>query len=199
MLNMMCFRLKMQSVHVLSLTLLCALAASAQVISFGRCPKPAVQANFDPSKYIGRWYEIEKLPTGFQKGECGTATYSAKSAGVIGVFNSELLKDGTINSIAGSAKVKSPEEPAKLEVSFSGTPPGPYWVLSSDYEGHSLVYGCQELGIFKGELSWILSREPTISDETREELHSILTAAGVDAGKMVRTNQDRNYCSPMDQ
>lgn len=42
-------------------------------------------------QYIGRWYEIQKLPTAFQKGECGTATYSLKSPGVIGVLNRELL------------------------------------------------------------------------------------------------------------
>lgn len=42
-------------------------------------------------QYIGKWYEIMKLPTAFQKGQCGTATYSSKGPGVIGVFNSELL------------------------------------------------------------------------------------------------------------
>ncbi|XP_072296423.1 apolipoprotein D-like [Eucyclogobius newberryi] len=189
----------MQAVQVISLTLLCAVAGSAQLISLGSCPKPAVQANFDTSQYIGQWYEIEKLPTGFQKGQCAKATYSPKSPGVIGVVNKELLEDGTINSIEGSAAVKNPEEPAKLQVSFNGTPPGPYWVLSTDYKGHSLVYGCQEFGGVKAELSWILSREPTISEETRAELYSILTAAGVDVAKMVPTNQDRNYCSPMDE
>lgn len=76
-------------------------------------------------------------------------------------------------------------------------PPGPYWVLSSDYEGHSLVYGCTDFGLFRMELSWILSREPTMSDETLENLHSILTSIGVDVNKMVPTNQDEAYCSAM--
>lgn len=44
-----------------------------------------------PLQYIGKWYEIQKLPTTFQKGECGTATYSLKGPGYIGVLNSELL------------------------------------------------------------------------------------------------------------
>lgn len=44
-----------------------------------------------PLQYIGKWYEIQKLPTAFQRGECGTATYSLKSPGVIGVLNRELL------------------------------------------------------------------------------------------------------------
>uniref|UniRef100_A0A8C6TC35 Lipocalin/cytosolic fatty-acid binding domain-containing protein n=1 Tax=Neogobius melanostomus TaxID=47308 RepID=A0A8C6TC35_9GOBI len=106
----------------------------------------------------------------------------AKSPGVIGVFNRELL--------SVHAKVKDPEEPAKHS-------PDPYWVLSSEYQGHSLVYGCQDFGL--SQLAWILSRQPTIPDETLEELLSILTATGVDVSKMVATNQDRNYCSPMEE
>ncbi|XP_074505845.1 apolipoprotein D-like [Sebastes fasciatus] len=187
----------MKAMQVISLTLLSVLAASAQVLKFGKCPKPAVQANFDATRYIGKWYEIMKLPTSFQKGECGTATYSQKSPGVLGVLNSELLDDGSINSIVGSAKVKNPSEPAKLQVSFNGSPPGPYWVLSSDYEGHSLVYGCADYGLFRIELSWILSREPTLSEETVEELHSILSSIGVNVDKMVPTIQDETYCSAM--
>nr|QCP69313.1 apolipoprotein Da.2 [Lateolabrax maculatus] len=190
----------MKAMQVISLTLLSVLAASAQILKFGKCPKPAVQANFDVTRYTGKWYEIQKLPTAFQKGECGTATYSPKSPGVIRVLNSELLDDGTINSIVGSAKVKNPAEPAKLEVSFFETsPPGPYWVLSSDYEGHSLVYGCTDFGLFRMEFSWILSREPTLSEETVEELHSILSSIGVNVDKMVATNQDETYCSAMSQ
>ncbi|KAG7470453.1 apolipoprotein D-like [Solea senegalensis] len=189
----------MKTMQVLSLTLLSVLAASAQIFKFGKCPKPDVQANFDATRYIGKWYEIQKLPTTFQKGECGTATYSLKSPGVIGVLNSELLDDGTINSIVGSAKVKNPAEPAKLEVSFDLSPPGPYWVLSTDYDGHSLVYGCTDFGLFRMELSWILSREPTLCEETVEHLHSILTSVGVNVDKMVPTNQDTDYCSAMVQ
>ncbi|KAL3055422.1 hypothetical protein OYC64_018161 [Pagothenia borchgrevinki] len=189
----------MKAMQVISLTLLSVLAVSAEVLRFGRCPKPAVQADFNSSMYIGKWYEIMKLPTFFQKGECGTATYSAKSPGVIGVLNSELLADGSTNSILGSAKVKDLTEPAKLEVSFNASPPGPYWVLSTDYEGHSLVYGCRDYGIFRMEFSWILSREPTIPEETVEELHGILSSIGVDVSKMVPTNQDEAFCSTMSQ
>ncbi|XP_039672587.1 apolipoprotein D-like isoform X1 [Perca fluviatilis] len=191
---------KMKAMQVISLTLLSVLAASAQVLKSGKCPKPAVQADFDASRYLGKWYEIKKLPAFFQKGECSTATYSLKSPGVVGVLNSELLDDGTINSIIGSAKAKNPAEPAKLEVSFfEGSPPGPYWVLSTDYEGHSLVYGCTDFGLFRTEFSWILSREPTLSEETVEELHGILSSVGVNVDKMVHTIQDETYCSAMNQ
>lgn len=41
---------KMKTMQVISLTLLCVLTASAQVLKFGKCPKPAVQANFDVTR-----------------------------------------------------------------------------------------------------------------------------------------------------
>lgn len=41
---------KMNGIQVISLTLLCVLAANAQVIMPGRCPKPAVQENFDAAR-----------------------------------------------------------------------------------------------------------------------------------------------------
>ncbi|XP_076003427.1 apolipoprotein Da, duplicate 2 [Genypterus blacodes] len=190
----------MTAIQMISLTLLCVLSAGTHSLSFGKCPKPAVQQDFDPTMYLGKWYENQKLPTFFQKGECATAIYSLESPGVIDVLNKELLKDGRVNAINGSAKVKDPSEPAKLEVSFfESTPPGPYWVLSTDYDNYSLVYGCSEFGPFRSEFTWILSREPTLDEEIVEELHAILTSVGVDVNKMVMTNQDEDYCRPVNQ
>uniref|UniRef100_A0A672H268 Apolipoprotein D n=1 Tax=Salarias fasciatus TaxID=181472 RepID=A0A672H268_SALFA len=186
----------MNSLQVVSLALLLAAAASAQVLKFGKCPQPAVQANFDAARYLGKWYEIEKLPTTFQKGQCSTAVYTLKSPGVVGVLNSEVLDDGTVNSIEGTAAVKDPAEPAKLEVSFfENSPPGPYWVLSTDYKSHALVYGCTDFILFRMEFTWIMSRGPTLPEETVQELRSILSSVGVDINKLVPTNQDKAYCT----
>lgn len=87
----------------------------------------------------------------------------------------------------------------KSLISPTASPPGPYWVLSTDYEGHALVYSCTQFGPFSAELTWILSRKPTLSKETMEQLHGILTAVGVNVDKMVPTNQDETYCRAMDQ
>ncbi|XP_024130268.1 apolipoprotein Da, duplicate 2 [Oryzias melastigma] len=190
----------MRAAQVIPVTLLLAFAANAQVFKAGRCPTPAVQANFDASRYLGKWFEFSRLPTTFQEGQCSTAFYTLKAPGVIEVLNSELLDDGTVNSIVGTAKVKDPAEPAKLEVSFyEDTPPGPYWVLSTDYDGHSLVYGCTDYGLFHMELSWILSRERTLPKETVEELHAILSSIGVSVDKMLSTVQEEGYCHAMGQ
>lgn len=111
----------MNTIQVISLTLLSLLAASAQVIKPGRWLRPAVQQKFDAARvnecsfslnlllgfqlqdsvaptittftlqYLGTWYEIQKLTHTFQKGECSTAMYSLMSPRVVGVLNREQL------------------------------------------------------------------------------------------------------------
>nr|XP_040028341.1 apolipoprotein D-like [Gasterosteus aculeatus aculeatus] len=186
----------MKAMQVILLTLLVVLVTSAQYDD--SCPKPDVQANFDVSKYLGKWYGIKKLPTPFQKGECSTAFYSLKSSGEIGVLNSGLLEDGTIRSAVATATVKDPSDPAKLAVSFSPESSAPYWVLSTDYEGHSLVYSCTNRQSGR-EYAWILSREPTLPEETVKKLEDVLSSIGIDVDKMAPTNQNENYCSVMRQ
>ncbi|KAM6948226.1 apolipoprotein D-like [Aplochiton taeniatus] len=191
----------MQAFHVISLTLLAVLAANAQVIRPGKCPHAAVQQNFDVAKYLGRWYEIQKLPAIFQKGQCGQATYALRSPGVVSVLNEELLNDGTVSTAIGKAVVVDAAEPAKLEVSFfENQPPGPYWVLSTDYENYTLIYGCTSLGEnLRYEFSWILARQPSLPEETLVELRSILTSNGVEVEKLMITDQDAERCSAMPQ
>ncbi|KAM3838229.1 apolipoprotein D-like [Diretmus argenteus] len=191
----------MKTVQVIFLTLLSVLTVSAQIFARGRCPHPAVQENFDLSRPLGKWYEIQRLPNILQKGECSTSILSLKSPGVIDILNRELLANGTINTMTGLFKVKDPSEPAKLEASLENYPPGPYWVLSTDYDGHSLGFGCTDFffGVFHAEYAYILSREPTLPQETLKELHRILTSAGVDVDFLTNTNQDEAFCSAMNQ
>uniref|UniRef100_UPI003AAB0601 apolipoprotein D-like n=1 Tax=Centroberyx gerrardi TaxID=166262 RepID=UPI003AAB0601 len=190
----------MKTVQLISLTLLSVLAASAQVILPGKCPRPDVQEDFDAARYLGTWYGIQKLPDVLQKGECSTATYSLRSPGVVGVLNRELLANGTINAITGSAKAKDPSEPAKLEVSFfESTPPAPYRVLSTDYDGYALIYSCTDYGLFHVDFAWIMSRQPSMLGQTIDYLHSILASAGVSVDKLLITNQDTTFCRAMVQ
>lgn len=48
----------MNAIQVISLTLLSVLAANAQVIMPGRCPKPAVQENFDAARVKTKTFTI---------------------------------------------------------------------------------------------------------------------------------------------
>uniref|UniRef100_A0A3B4A4Y8 Apolipoprotein D n=1 Tax=Periophthalmus magnuspinnatus TaxID=409849 RepID=A0A3B4A4Y8_9GOBI len=163
-----------------------------------QCPQPAVQKDFDAARYLGTWFDILKIPQSFQKGECSTATYTLQSPGVVGVFNRELLADGTINTISGTATAKDPSEPAKLSVTFfENSPPAPYWVLDTDYSSYSLVYSCTDLGLLHVDFAWIMSREPTLSPLTVARLTAKLASIGVRVDKLVPTVQDEEYCSAM--
>ncbi|KAF6733964.1 Apolipoprotein D [Oryzias melastigma] len=187
----------MNPIQMLGLTLLCALSASGQVIMPGRCPDAAVQEKFDAAAYLGKWFEIQKLPNSFQKGQCSTAEYSLQSPGVVGVLNRELLNNGTIYALTGTAK-PSPTEPAKLMVTFfENNPPSPYWVLSTDYTNFALVYSCTDLELIHTDFVWILSRTPSLPQETLEKLQNILISIGVSADKLLTTNHDQDYCRPM--
>lgn len=72
-------------------------------------------------------------------------------------------------------------------------------MLSTDYDSYSLVYSCTDLGVLHVEFAWIMSREPTMPEETLEELHSTLSSIGVNLDKLVTTNQDPVYCRAMSQ
>ncbi|XP_036376281.1 apolipoprotein D-like [Megalops cyprinoides] len=181
----------MQVLQALLLTLGSLLAVNGQSFHLGRCPKPPVQLTFDVAKYMGRWYEIEKLPAAFELGKCNQATYTLKPEGVVQVVNAELLSDGIVNEIVGTARVKDPSQPAILEVSFfEGAPSAPYWVLSTDYENYSLVYSCTNyLGFFYVDFAWILSRSRTLAATTVEQLRSTLTYNGISVARMTATDQ----------
>ncbi|KAL2097195.1 hypothetical protein ACEWY4_006402 [Coilia grayii] len=185
----------MQILQALSLTLLCVLVVDAQVIHLGKCPDPPVKQNFDVASYVGRWYEIQKLPNVFQKGDCGQATYTLGD-GVVNVVNAELLPDGTYSEARGTAKPVDPAEPAKLAVTFfPGAPPGDYWVLDTDYNNYTLVYACKNYGPLYADFIWIMSRSRTLPQETVEQLQNTLTSNGIIIDKLTVTNQ--SVCSSM--
>lgn len=84
---------------------------SAQTYHWGPCPTPKVQPGFNlqqveskslgghqvsvlmmasGQQYLGRWYEIAKLPASFARGKCIEANYSFRKDGTIRVLNSQF-------------------------------------------------------------------------------------------------------------
>ncbi|XP_003792732.1 apolipoprotein D [Otolemur garnettii] len=178
---------------LLLLSVLAGLVAVAegQTFHLGQCPTPSVQENFDVNKYLGKWYEIEKIPVSFEKGSCIQANYSLMENGNIKVINKELRQDGTVNQIEGEATQVNLTEPAKLGVKFFWwTPSSPYWVLATDYENYALVYSCTTIiWLFHMEHAWILGRHPYLPPETVTYLKDMLTSNNIDHEKMTVTDQ----------
>ncbi|XP_074478297.1 apolipoprotein D-like [Sebastes fasciatus] len=182
----------MKAFQVLLVLFLTAAAADGQSFHPGKCPQLCVQEDFNVTKYMGTWYEIEKLPAIFERGQCNQATYSLLPDGTVKVLNAELLSNGKINSIEGVARVKNSSQPAILGVSFfKGVPDGPYWVLSTDYQSYSLVYSCSNyLGrLFHIDFAWILARTRVLTDDVIDGLHDKLASAGVNINRLTVSNQ----------
>ncbi|CAH6792243.1 apolipoprotein D [Phodopus roborovskii] len=165
-------------------------AAKGQSFHLGKCPSPPVQENFDMKKYLGRWYEIEKIPASFEKGNCIQANYSLMDNGNIKVLNQGMRSDGTMNRVEGEATQRNLSEPAKLGVKFYELMAfSPYWILSTDYESYALVYSCTTiLWLFHVDYAWILGRNPYLPPETITYLKDILTSNDIDISKMTVTD-----------
>lgn len=83
-----------------------------------------------------------------------------------------------------------------MSYSLPGTRPGPYWVLSTDYDNYVLVYGCTDyLGLFRTDFAWIMSRGRTLAKDTVEELRGVLASYGVQVDRLAVT--DQGVCTSM--
>jgi apolipoprotein D and lipocalin family protein len=148
----------------------------------------------DLDRYAGRWYEISRLPNRFQKGCSGnvTAEYVVREDGRIDVVNRCSATDGEEIRAEGVARIVDEATRAKLKVrfapaflSFLPLVWGDYWIidLAPDYS-YAVV------GEPARKYLWILSREPTLEDETYRRILERIEGQGYDPGDLVRTPQD---------
>uniref|UniRef100_A0A8D2JGQ7 Apolipoprotein D n=1 Tax=Varanus komodoensis TaxID=61221 RepID=A0A8D2JGQ7_VARKO len=164
--------------------------AKGQTFHMGKCPDPPVQEEFDLAKYVGKWYEIEKLPMSFEKGRCIEANYSLKENGKVKVVNKELLTGRRLWAEVARCPA-GPGSPPEGRCRLSPVmPAAPYWVVSTDYENYALVYSCTTfLWLFHVDYAWILSRTRQMHPETVDHLKSILQSYEIDTARMRPTDQ----------
>ena len=86
-------------------------------------------------------------------------------------------------------------DPGKLLVQIStGSPPGPYWILGTDYDNYACVYGCSQYDGYINLAASILTRDPNPSLETLEQCLDIFIANGVEVADFIPFPQENcNY------
>ncbi len=149
-----------------------------------------VVPSVDLEKYSGQWYEIMRLPHGFESGlKCVTATYSLKPNGDINVLNSghKIYEPSQVKTATGTAWIPDASEPAKLKVRFFWPFSGNYWIIALDPNYRHVMIGDPSR-----EYLWILCREKMLPDSTLQLLLSQATAQGFDVSKLERVSQDCN-------
>uniref|UniRef100_A0A3Q3XJT1 Apolipoprotein D n=1 Tax=Mola mola TaxID=94237 RepID=A0A3Q3XJT1_MOLML len=162
----------------------------AQVPHWGPCPEPTVQQSFNLKQFMGRWFEIAKLPAQFERGRCIETNFTLTAGNSIRVVSSEILK-GELRKIQGTGVVEDMKNPAKLGISFSYVLPySPYWILSTDYENSAVVYSCTDiLRLFHVDFAWILGRTRTLPDATIENAREVFASNNIDVSRMIPSKQ----------
>ena len=148
--------------------------------------------NVDIEKYMGTWYEIQRIPNSFQKKCIGnvTANYTLKEDGNVRVVNSCLEQDGKTDTAKGLARVLDRETNAKLQVSFVSLFGiyffwGNYWILYLDEDYQNAVVGDPSK-----KYGWILSRNSELTPEELEPMYQALRNNGYDTADFVPTRQN---------
>lgn len=150
--------------------------------------------NIDLNKYLGKWYEIARIDSWFEK-DCVsvTAEYSL-NANTINVVNSCRLKttDGKFKQAQGRATVVPNSNNSKLKVSFlpkivrlfDSLFAGDYWILKIDPD-----YKVVLVGDPSKEYLWVLARSPNLDPKIYAEYVEYAKGLGFDVTKLHKTIQ----------
>lgn len=136
--------------------------------------------NFVPEKYMGKWYEIARLPNHFQAGLTNVyAIYSLNEDNTIKVENFGT-NGKNIKSITGKAKLNQKNNIGELKVSFFYPFYSSYRIikLAPDYR-YSIVIGN------KPKTLWILARTKTLSFQDLREINHFLKANKIPIDKLL--------------
>lgn len=145
---------------------------------------PPAVAGMDWERYLGKWYEIARLPNLFQKeGSCALAEYlpDKKDPRKILIINTSLDQEGRkIYSIEGKGVLlPGKEKTGLLRVSFQ-------WPFYGEYRIIYLAKGYTVSVVTSStrKFLWILSRTPTLPEEKKKQLLLFLRQAGFPVEKL---------------
>lgn len=170
-----------------------SMQTSAQAQAQAVPPVRSVE-RLDLARYLGRWYEIARLPMPHEK-RCARnvqATYAAvEGQDVLSVLSECVRPDGELEKVRGVARLVEGSGNAHFKVSFDSrllrwlpATWADYWVLmvAPDYR-FALVGSPDRRGL------WILSRMPTLSRVDQERMIAYAKSQGYDTSRLVRTVQ----------
>lgn len=149
-------------------------------------PPLEVVDKVDIDRYIGKWYEIARLPFSQQEGcSCTTAEYEIIDETTLRVIN-KCVKEGELDDAKGKAFVVEGTNNAKLRVQFFWPFRGDYWVIELDKENYQYAV----VGTPSRKYMWILSRTPKMDEQIYNSLLQKASAKGFDISKLIKTEQN---------
>jgi apolipoprotein D and lipocalin family protein len=145
--------------------------------------------DFEPERYLGKWYEIARLDHRFERNLSNvSASYYKKDDTAIGVVNRGYNeKAGKWEEIEGTAFFLQNESVGSLKVSFFGPFYGGYHIIALDRESYqyAMVVGPRRSYL------WILSRQKKLDQEILTELVARADQLGFDIEGLIYVDQNR--------
>lgn len=148
----------------------------------------------DLPRYMGRWYEVARLPNRFEE-KCAsdvTAEYTLKNADRLKVVNRCRKSDGRMTEAVGDAKLADKKGPnSRLKVRFAPAFLSFLPMVWGDYQIIELApdYSHAVVGDPSRKYLWFLSRNPQLDEATYLRLIEAARSQGFDVSKLIRTKQ----------
>ncbi|KAK4022377.1 hypothetical protein OUZ56_007847 [Daphnia magna] len=152
----------------------------------GSCPRVDPVNDFDMSKFLGRWYVIQKFSTA---SSCWTYDFVRnKTDDSLKIVQSRdhvaLDTVGLDNNYryTGTLDVPDLNRPGFMRVRFPMSLAGKadYVVFSTDYDNYAAIYSCQSILFGHRRSASILSRRPTLDQPYINKIRTKLDSFGVD-------------------
>ncbi len=189
----------MRQLTILAAFLGCFMGSASAIHAEASPSAPDRLPEVDLERYMGRWYEIARLPMWFQRGCVESwATYTLADKDAVTVHNECITDRGKRKSAAGTAKVVDKVKGSRLEVVFDNwfsrlfpfLAKGKYWIfyIDPDYR-HAMV------GHPNRKYLWILSRSPEMDDATYSRLVGIAEELRFDTKRLLRYGRTKEDAS----
>lgn len=168
--------------------LMLALLASVILLGCSSAPTPVAPVinDFEAERYLGKWYEIIRLPHSFEEGlDQVTAEYRLNADNTIEVTNRGYnVAEGKWETAIGHAE---PIGLAMYRVTFFWPFDGGYYIsqLHEDARGN---YQVSVVTSDNHDYFWLLSRSPDVSEEVIEGVLKQAESWGYDTSQMIRVN-----------
>ena len=148
-------------------------------------PTPEPRKGIDPNRYLGRWYEIARVPNKLQdRCEGATSDWTRGSGGEY-----DVVQTCHIDSPRGPAKVWRGAgrliAPAKIRIGFfGGLVQKDYWIVDRGDD-----YSWSIMGMPNARYVWLMSRRAVLSPAQKSALVARARALGYDTNSLVYDQQ----------
>src|SRR3954471_9454368 len=146
---------------------LAAMLMAAPALAGPVQPGPQPVARVEPTKLMGRWYEVARLPNQTQRGcQAGTSDWTRNGDGFSVIQACHRgTPDGPLSEWKAKAHALDPVSNVKFKMSFfGGLVSQEYWVLDQRTDEGWLI-----LSTHDGRYLWLMSQRPTLPANFRSE------------------------------